>query len=110
MKTFQELKDIVKKKGYGTALYGNVNGDAVYLSRGIREEFMGDEDMQPVIEAVEKFQSADYGTASEFGKTSSRGHEYGRYAISVLQDENEDTGVWIHRAEDAILVYFKFER
>lgn len=110
MKTFQELKDTVKKKGYGTALYGNVNGDAVYLSRGIREEFMGDEDMQPIIEAVEKFQNADYGTALAHGKKSFPGHEYGRYEISVLTDAEEDTGVWIHRAEDAILVYFKFER
>lgn len=40
MKDFQELKDAVKKKGFGTALYGNINGEPVYLSRGIREEFM----------------------------------------------------------------------
>ncbi|MEE3420500.1 MAG: hypothetical protein VZR02_05290 [Lachnospiraceae bacterium] len=111
MTTFEELKDTVKKKGFGTALYGNVNGDPVYLSRGVREEFMSEEEnMQPVIEAVEKFEAADYGSAVEYGKSIHKGHEYGRYAISSLTSETEDTGVWVHRAEDAILVYFKFER
>lgn len=110
MKNFEELKDTVKKKGFGTALYGNINGEPVYLSRGIREEFMGDEDLQKVIDAVRKFQDGDYGTAAAHGKNSRPGHEYGRYEVSSLTSDTDDTAVWIHKAEDAIIVYFKFER
>ncbi len=111
MKDFEELKATVKKKGFGTALYGNVNGEPVYLSRGIREEFMGDEDLQKVIDAVASFQEGNYGDAADHGKVSRPGHEYGRYEISSLESVgDEDTAVWVHKAEDAVLVYFKFER
>jgi hypothetical protein len=111
MTDFQALKDLVKKKGFGTALYGNVNGEAVYLSRGIREVFLGDGDTQSVIDAVARFQAGDYGDAAEHGKTGKPGHEYGRYVIGSFENHNdEDTGVWVHTAEDAVIVYFRFER
>ncbi len=111
MKELNELKSIVLKKGYGTALYGNVNGEPVYLSRGIRELFLGEEDIQHVIDAVIHFQNEDFGDAASYGKASSKGHEYGRYAIAPLTGEDgEDTAVWVHRDNEAILVYFRFER
>ncbi len=110
MADFKELKDLVKKKGYGTALYGNVNGEPVYLSRGVREVFMGDGDLQKVIEAVEAFQKGQFGDAEAHGKTQKAGHEYGRYALTDYESETDDTAVWVHKAEDAVIVYFKFER
>jgi len=109
----KELMDDVKKKGYGTVPYENVNGDHVYISRGIREEFMnGEDDMQKVVDAVARFQKGDYGDATSHGKASREGHEYGRYAITKLVADNpdEDTAVWIHRADDSLIVYFRFER
>ncbi|MDY6285836.1 MAG: hypothetical protein ACOYBK_02275 [Bilifractor sp.] len=110
--TFHELQELVKKKGYGTAMYGNVNGEPVYLSRGVREAFLNDEDeIQPIINSVIAFQGGDYGTAAEKGKTSTEGHEYGRYDLGVFSEEQEeDTAIWIHRDGAAIIVYFHFER
>ena len=88
-----------------------VYGDPVYLSKGVLTKFFGDDDIQSVITAVGKFQDGDYGTAAEHGKTSKPGHEYGRYEIGGLEAEDgEDCAVWIHKAEDALIVYFKFER
>lgn len=110
--TFQELKDLVKKKGFGTAMYGNVNGEPVYLSRGVREAFLNDEEeIQPIINTVIAFQGGDYGSAAENGKTPTEGHEYGRYDLGVFTEETEeDTAVWIHRDGSAVIVYFRFER
>lgn len=108
-----ELKEIVRRKGFGTKLYGNVNGEPVYLSCGVRELFLGgDQDMQTIIETVGRFQGGDYGSAAERGKTSAAGHEYGRYEIASVETdtEDDDPAVWIHRAEAALLVYFRFER
>ncbi len=110
MAKFEELKELVKKKGYGTALYNNVNGEPVYLSRGVREIFMGDGDIQKIVEAVEAFQKGNFGNAAEYGKSQKPGHEYGRYEITDFELSDEDTAVWVHKAEDAIIVYFKFER
>lgn len=107
----KELKELVKKKGFGTALYENVNGEPVYLSRGIRETILGTDDAQKMIEAIQKFQNGDYGSAAEHGKKSTPNHEYGRYEIgSLTSEDGEDTAVWMHKAEDSILVYYKFER
>ncbi len=111
MNSFRELKDIVKQKGFGSALYGNVNGEPVYLSRGIREVFCTDDEIQNIIHAVHQFQSGSYGDAKEHGKEGREGHEYGRYNICSLEVvDGADNGVWIHRAEQTLLVYFKFER
>ncbi len=111
MKDFNELKNVVRQKGFGSSLYGNVNGEPVYLSRGIREIFMDcEEDTQKVIDVVRLFQKGDYGNAAEHGKEQRSGHEYGRYNICTLESEASDTGVWVHRAEKTLLVYFKFER
>lgn len=113
MTKMKELMDHVRKKGYGTVPYDNVNGDSVYISRGIRAEFMeGDDDMQKVIDAIRRFQKGDYGDAAEYGKSPREGHEYGRYDITHLkgEDSSEDPAVWIHRADDSLIVYFKFER
>ncbi|MBQ2576903.1 MAG: hypothetical protein II566_06500 [Lachnospiraceae bacterium] len=89
-----------------------MNGDSVYLSCGIRGEFLeGEDDFQKVIGAIRRFQKRDYGDASQHGKTSRPGHEYGRYNISSLTaSSSEDPAVWIHRAEDSLIVYFQFER
>ncbi len=112
MTELSELMDYVKKKGYSTVPYDNVNGDSVYLSCGIRGEFLeGEDDFQKVIDAIRRFQKRDYGDASQHGKTSRPGHEYGRYNISSLTaSSSEDSAVWIHRAEDSLIVYFQFER
>ena len=113
MTKMKELMDYVRKKGYGTVPYDNVNGDHVYLSRGIRGEVMeGDDDMQKVVDAITRFQNRDYGDADSHGKASREGHEYGRYDITHLQADNpdEDTAGWIHRADDSLIVYFRFER
>lgn len=111
MKHFDELKASVKEKGYGTALYDYVNGVPVYLSRGIREEFLDADHIQTIIELVQKFEGGEYGSASDHGKPQRPGHEYGRYAVTDYEaSEDEDTAIWIHTAEDAIIVYFKFER
>ncbi|MGN0256468.1 MAG: hypothetical protein ACI4D6_10875 [Chordicoccus sp.] len=111
MKDFNELKELVRKKGFGTTYYGNINGDPVYLSKGVLTKFFGDDDIQSVINAVGKFQDGDYGTAAEHGKTPKSGHEYGRYEIGGLEAaDGEDCAVWIHKAEDALIVYFRFER
>jgi hypothetical protein len=37
MEKFNELKDVVKNKGYGSSFFMNVNGVPVYLSCGIKE-------------------------------------------------------------------------
>lgn len=112
MNTFEALKESVRKRGYGTAFYGNVNGSPVYLSRGVREIFLGDDDsIQKVIDAVIKFENGDFGDAGEHGKSSSAGHEYGRYDIALFDGETgDDTGVWIHKDGQAVIVYFGFER
>lgn len=111
MKDFTELKELVNKRGFGTALYGTVNGEPVYLSRGIREYFFEGDNIQKVIGAVSQFQDGDFGTAAEHGKASSKGHEYGRYEICALDNSaEEDHAVWIHRDGDAVIVYFRFER
>lgn len=109
MKDFQELKELVGKRGYGTALYGNVNGEPVYLSRGIREEFFDGDQIQKIIAAVTQFENGDYGSAAEHGRRPVKGHEYGRYEICDLPAE-EDNAVWIHKDGDAVIVYFAFER
>jgi uncharacterized protein YheU (UPF0270 family) len=110
--TFHELQEMVKKKGFGTAMYGNVNGEPVYLSRGVREMFLGDDEdaIQPIINTVIAFQGGDYGTAAENGKKPSEGHEYGRYDLDLFEEKDEDTAVWIHRDGKAVIVYFRFER
>jgi hypothetical protein len=109
--TFGEMKDAVARKGFGTQFYDNVNGEAVYLSRGIRELYLGEYDgIQTVISAVARFQNKDYGDAADCGKVSSAGHEYGRYVTDLPAEEEEDTAIWIHRDAEALLVYFRFER
>ena len=111
MASFSDLKELVKKKGYGSAQFNNINGDTVYLSRGIRETFLINEDEeQKIINAVIGFQRGDRGNAAEYGKESRPGHEYGRYEIADFEDCDEDTAVWIHRTAEAIKVYFRFER
>ena len=112
MDTMKELQEVVKKKGSGSARFTNINGDAVYLSRGVRELFLGsEEETQKIIAAVTAFQNGNYGNAESFGKSSRPGHEYGRYEITALTaEEGEDSAVWIHRAEEAVMVYFRFER
>ncbi len=110
MGSFSDFKEMVKKKGLGTAEYGNVNGTPVLLSRGVREEFLAEDKVNQIIALVTKFQKGDFGTAEEFGKAGKPGHEYGRYAIAEFDETEEDTAVWVHRAEDSIIVYFAFER
>lgn len=112
MGKFSEVKETVKEKGHGFSEYNRINGDPVYLSRGVREYFFGDENReQEIVGMVTRFQKKDYGDAAEHGKTSRPGHEYGRYEVTALTSEDgEDTAVWLHRAEDSIMVYFKFER
>jgi hypothetical protein len=38
------------------------------------------------------------------------GHEYGRYVIGSLRIRKMRYGRWVHTAEDAVIVYFRFER
>ena len=90
MKDFKELQELVGRRGFGTALYGNINGDPVYLSRGIREFFLDGDNIQKIIAAVDGFQKGEFG-------------------LAPAQD-GEDNTVWIHRDDDAVIVYFRFER
>ena len=112
MTELSELMDYVKKKGYSTVPYDNVTGDSVYLSCGIRGEFLnGEDNFQKIIDAIRRFQKKDYGDASEHGKTPRPGHEYGRYDITDLPaEEGEDTGVWIHKDGNSIIAFYYFER
>lgn len=111
MQDFEKLKQEVAKKGFGTTFYGTINGGMVYLSRGVLLHFFGDDDIQTVIGAVTRFQNGDFGDAAAHGKPGKAGHEYGRYEVSgLISAENEDTAIWVHRAEDALIVYFSFER
>lgn len=112
MSEFSEMREKLKHMGTGMNEYGNVNGEPVYLSRGIREVFAGDNSsLQKVLDAVRCFQNGDYGDAALHQKKQNPGHEYGRYDITPLgRDGNEDSAVYIHKAENAILVYFAFER
>lgn len=110
MNNFSELKELVGRRGYGTALYGNVNGEPVYLSRGIREVFFEGDHIQEIIGAVTRFENGDYGNAADHGKQPNPGHEYGRYEICSLASDEEDNAVWIHKDGNAIIVYFAFER
>ena len=111
MKNFNEVKDYVKKRRTGTALYGTINGDNVYLSRGIREVFFEGDNIQKIIDAVCVFQKGDLGSSAEHGKKGEAGHEYGRYEICELAaDEGDDNAVWVHRDHGSVIVYFKFER
>ena len=107
---WEGLKEQVQKKGFGSVQYGNINGEAVYLSRGIRELFLQKEGgEQKLIEAVMQFQQGEFGDAGEMGKDQRPGHEYGHYALTGMEAD-EDTGVWMHRTEDAVKVYLSFER
>lgn len=113
MNNFKELIDYVKKKGFGSSEFTSVNGEMVYLSRGIKAIFLeNEEEEQKIINVISRFQKKDYGNATEHGKDERAGHEYGRYEICEFADadEHEDTAVWVHRVEDAIKVFFKFER
>lgn len=111
MKDFKELQELVGRRGFGTALYGNINGDPVYLSRGIREFFLDGDNIQKIITAVDGFQKGEFGLAQSRGKQQVKGHEYGCYDICGLPvQDGEDNTVWIHRDDDAIIVYFRFER
>lgn len=112
MVKFSEIKTVVKAKGPKTTFYGNVNGEPVYISQGVREVFfVNEEGVQRLINAVGTFQSGDLGSAAEAGKASKPGHEYGRYDVSNLEaDTEDDAALWVHRAGDSVLAYFKFER
>lgn len=112
MTDFITVKEDVKKKGFGTSLYDHVNGEPVYLSQGVRSAFTKDEaGINQILTAVTSFQKGDFGDAIAHGKTETEGHEYGRYQLITFEDaKDEDTAVWVHRAEKSILVYFKFER
>lgn len=111
MNEFKDLIDYVKKKGYGSSEFTNVNGELVYLSQGIKKIFLENEEQeQKLINVISRFQKKDYGNAAEYGKESRPGHEYGRYEITDFADCDEDTAVWIHKVENAIKVFFKFER
>jgi hypothetical protein len=111
MKDFNELKASVKNEGFGTAFYDHVNGDPVYLSRGVRDVFLGEGDIQKVIASVDQFQKGNYGSAEDYGKTPKPGHEYGRYDITDLPaEEGEDTGVRIHKDGNSIIAFYYFER
>lgn len=111
MSNFKDLQELVKKKGYGSSQFTNVNGDPVFLSRGIKEVFMENEtEEQKIIDVITRFQKKDYGNAVEYGKNPRPGHEYGRYEITAFDECEDDTAVWVHRAEDAVKVYFKFEK
>lgn len=111
MKDFKELQELVGRRGFGTALYGNINGDPVYLSRGIREFFLDGDNIQKIITAVDGFQKGAFGLAQSRGKQQVKGHEYGCYDICGLPaQDGEDNTVWVHRDDDAIIVYFRFER
>ena len=112
MEKFKDLQELVKKKGHGFVEYNHVNGDLVYLSKVVCEVFLGDKELEKqIVRAVSQFQKKDYGSAAEHGKNPRPGHEYGRYEISPLTtDDEEDTAVWLHRAEDSIMMYFAFER
>lgn len=111
MNTFAEFKEFVKKKGYGSFQFNTINGEPVYLSRGIRELFFeNEEEEQKLYDMVRRFQSGDFGDAAAHGKEAKAGHEYGRYAETSFEETQEDTAVWIHRMEAAVKVYFTFER
>lgn len=71
MKDFKELQELVGRRGFGTALYGNINGDPVYLSRGIREFFLDGDNIQKIIAAVDGFQKGEFGLAQSRGKLRS---------------------------------------
>lgn len=108
---FAEFKEMVKKKGYGTFQFNQINGEPVYLSRGVREIFLENEvEEQKLYDLVRCFQQGEFGSAAACGKESKPGHEYGRYETEIFEVCEEDTAVWIHRMEEAIKVYFRFER
>ena len=69
MKDFKELQELVGRRGFGTALYGNINGDPVYLSRGIREFFLDGDNIQKIIAAVDGFQKGEFGLARRTART-----------------------------------------
>ncbi len=111
MANFSELKKAVKKKGFGSSLYSHVNGEPVYLSRGIREAYCTEDHIQTIIDLVGRFQKGDFGDARNHGKEERDGHEYGRYDLKDMEaDPGDDSAVWVHRAEHTVLVYFRFER
>ena len=110
MNKFSELQDFVKKKGFGTAYYGTINGETVYLSTGIREVYFNGDDFQIIIGYVTRFERGDFGSAAEAGKEEKPGHEYGCYPLGLEWEDASDASVWVHRDGDAIIVYFKFER
>ncbi|EEP28508.1 hypothetical protein [Shuttleworthella satelles] len=111
MSDFSELRESLRGRGAGMNEYGNINGESVYLSRGIRQIFLGESCEQSLIQAVRCFENRDFGDAALHQKKQKEGHEYGRYDIAPLgREKGEDSGVYMHKADDAILVYFAFER
>ncbi|MCI6637898.1 MAG: hypothetical protein SOT60_09335 [Bilifractor sp.] len=112
MEKLSDLKEYIsgKKKGYGTAYYGTINGETIYLSAGIREIYFVGSEFQSIINYVTRFQKGDFGDAPARGKAEKPGHEYGCYPGKLEGDNGEDTSVWIHRDAEAVIVYFAFER
>ncbi|MGI6055619.1 MAG: hypothetical protein ACOYBD_01350 [Bilifractor sp.] len=112
MEKLSDLKEYIsrKKKGYGTAYYGTINGETIYLSAGIREVYFVGSEFQKIIGYVTRFQKGDFGDAPARGRTGKPGHEYGCYPGNLESDSGEDTSVWIHRDAEAVIVYFAFER
>ena len=53
--TFEELKDFVRKKGFGTSQYDNIDGETVYLSCGVREIFLDSDHKSQLVDVVRAF-------------------------------------------------------
>lgn len=104
--TFDDIYNFVTPNNFGVSVYaGNV-----LISNGVKyaienKAITPDE----ITNALNLFESGNYGEAYTPGEAPQPGHEYGEYKTD-LTPGSEKGYLWLHREYANIIIYFHFER
>ncbi len=104
--TFNEIYKYIVPSNFGVSVYaGNV-----LISNGIKYA-LENKAITPeqITNALNRFESGDFGDAYTIGETPIEGHEYGEYKTDLTPD-SEQGYLWVHREFANIIIYFHFER
>jgi hypothetical protein len=104
--TFDDIYNFIVPNNFGVSLYA---GD-ILISNGVKYA-LEQKAITPeeITNAINRFESGDFGDAYTFGETPIKGQEYGEYKTD-LTPGNERGYLWLHRENANIVVYFHFER